>query len=149
MILQKIGNLIGWLLKINTCTSDTLRGRYIRLCVEVPLEHSVKSHIYIGSHKQPIVYESEYLLCKGCGKIGHTQQYCPNLSGQPVTQLEKEKQIPTETKHIKESPHLPKYKRVGTLVRNGLQCHFQGKRRVLRDDATRVHPTHPLIKVKL
>ncbi|XP_070004053.1 uncharacterized protein [Nicotiana sylvestris] len=37
-ILEKIGNAIGRLLKIDTCTSTTLRGRYARICVEIPLE---------------------------------------------------------------------------------------------------------------
>uniref|UniRef100_A0A1U7WXE9 Uncharacterized protein LOC104228581 n=1 Tax=Nicotiana sylvestris TaxID=4096 RepID=A0A1U7WXE9_NICSY len=43
-ILQKVGNKLGKLLKIDTCTSTTSRGRYARICIEVPLEQPLKSH---------------------------------------------------------------------------------------------------------
>uniref|UniRef100_A0A1U7WW10 Uncharacterized protein LOC104227795 n=2 Tax=Nicotiana sylvestris TaxID=4096 RepID=A0A1U7WW10_NICSY len=56
-ILEKIGNAIGRLLKIDVCTSTTLRGRYARLCVELPLEVPVQPFIYVGHHKQAIHYE--------------------------------------------------------------------------------------------
>lgn len=39
MLLQRIGNSISTLLKIDVCTSSTLRGRYARLCVQVPFDH--------------------------------------------------------------------------------------------------------------
>ncbi|XP_070004512.1 uncharacterized protein [Nicotiana sylvestris] len=68
IILEKIRNKIGRLLKIDACTSSTLRGRYARLCVEIPMEHPVKSFIYIESHKQNILYEGERFLCKNCGR---------------------------------------------------------------------------------
>ncbi|XP_070025428.1 uncharacterized protein [Nicotiana sylvestris] len=51
VILAKIGNAIGKLLKIDACTSFTIRGRYARLCVQIPLEQTVQSYIKIGSHK--------------------------------------------------------------------------------------------------
>lgn len=37
-VLERIGSKWGVLLKINTCTSSTLRGRYARICIQVPLE---------------------------------------------------------------------------------------------------------------
>ncbi|KAH0776380.1 hypothetical protein KY290_007791 [Solanum tuberosum] len=70
---QKIGNSIGKLLKVDACTSATLRGRYARLCVEIALDQPVKSHIQIGNHKQVIEYEGKDLLCKFCGRIGQHQ----------------------------------------------------------------------------
>lgn len=73
-ILEKIGNEIGWLRKIDVCTSTTLRGRYARLCVELPLEVPVQPFIYVGHHKQAIHYEGENFLCKNCGRLGHTAQ---------------------------------------------------------------------------
>lgn len=54
IILQKIGNMVGRLLKIDACTSATLRGCYARLCVELPLD---QPDILIGSHRQQILYE--------------------------------------------------------------------------------------------
>nr|XP_009770156.1 PREDICTED: uncharacterized protein LOC104220886 [Nicotiana sylvestris]XP_016443387.1 PREDICTED: uncharacterized protein LOC107768753 [Nicotiana tabacum] len=73
VILQKIGNKIGKLLKVDACTSSTLRGRYARLCVELPLNIPVAHSIYIGSHKQSIHYEDGNLLCVKCGRLGHVQ----------------------------------------------------------------------------
>lgn len=37
-ILQQVGNKLGKLLKIDTCTSSTTRGRYAQICIEVPIE---------------------------------------------------------------------------------------------------------------
>lgn len=71
-ILEKIGNAIGCLLKIDVCKSTTLRGRYARLCVELPLEITVQPFLYVGHHKQYIHYEGENFLCTKCGRLGHT-----------------------------------------------------------------------------
>lgn len=55
-ILHKVGAKIGILLKIDTYTSTTSRGRYARLCIQVPLERPLLHHLYIGTHKQVIRY---------------------------------------------------------------------------------------------
>lgn len=68
---KKNGNSIGRLLKIDACTSATLRGRYARLCVELPMDQPVAKFIYIEDHKQYIEYEGDKFLCKGCGFLGH------------------------------------------------------------------------------
>lgn len=70
-ILEKVGNRIGKLLKIDTCISSTIIGRYARICVQVPLEISVTTAVTIGTHNQSILYEGEGILCKACGRIGH------------------------------------------------------------------------------
>nr|XP_016475195.1 PREDICTED: uncharacterized protein LOC107796885 [Nicotiana tabacum] len=75
-LLEKIGNAIGRLLKIDVCTSTTVRGHYARLCVELPLETPVQPYIYIGQHKQYIHCKGEKFLCKNCGRLGHIQTQC-------------------------------------------------------------------------
>lgn len=50
-ILQKIGGVIGKLLKVDACTSSSLRGRYARLCIEFPIDEPVEQYINIGTHK--------------------------------------------------------------------------------------------------
>ncbi|XP_070005255.1 uncharacterized protein [Nicotiana sylvestris] len=75
-ILEKIGNAIGRLLKIDVCISTTLRGRYARLCVELPLEIPVQPFLYIGQHKQHIHYEGDNFLCTNCGRLGHITKQC-------------------------------------------------------------------------
>ncbi|XP_019233367.1 PREDICTED: uncharacterized protein LOC109213973 [Nicotiana attenuata] len=77
LVLQKIGNKIEKLVKIDACTSATIRGRYDRLCLEVPMDSPVRSYIYIGKHRQLIQYEGEYFLCKNCGRLGQTKTSCP------------------------------------------------------------------------
>ncbi|XP_019241415.1 PREDICTED: uncharacterized protein LOC109221386 [Nicotiana attenuata] len=76
IILSRIGNCIGKLLKVDACTSATLRGRYVRLCVELPPEQPVQNYLLIGQHKQLILYEGDDILCKACGKLGHTSLRC-------------------------------------------------------------------------
>lgn len=75
-ILNKIGSKLGQLLKVDTCTSSTTRGRYSRICIEVPLEKPPKTHIYIGNHKQILLYEGLNLLCIKCGRFGHASWNC-------------------------------------------------------------------------
>ncbi|XP_019241717.1 PREDICTED: uncharacterized protein LOC109221708 [Nicotiana attenuata] len=67
IILQRIGNSIGRLLKVDACTFSTLRGRYARLCVELPLNKPVDKFIVIDEYKQIIEYEGDKLLCKTVG----------------------------------------------------------------------------------
>lgn len=74
--LNRIGNSIGKILKINAHTSATIRGKYICLCMEVLLNICVQSHILIGIHNQIIFYEDSDKLCKTCGQIGAHQHGC-------------------------------------------------------------------------
>ncbi|XP_019248319.1 PREDICTED: uncharacterized protein LOC109227574 [Nicotiana attenuata] len=75
-ILEKVGRKLGKLLKIDHCTSSTLRGRCARICIQVPLETPVETSVIIGDHKQAVIYEGEGTLCTVCGRIGHTAQIC-------------------------------------------------------------------------
>ncbi|XP_009801431.1 uncharacterized protein [Nicotiana sylvestris] len=85
IILKKIGNTIGNLLKIDACTSAALRGRYARLCIEMKLEEPVQSCILIGNYKQEIIYEGEHILCKACGRLEHTIHHCPHTKLTPAS----------------------------------------------------------------
>ncbi|KAM3249189.1 hypothetical protein P3L10_010958 [Capsicum annuum] len=75
-ILEKIGGKIGKLLKVDVCTSSTLRGRYARICIQAPMETRIRTSVLIGQHSQKILYEGEGFLCHGCGCLGHTSTYC-------------------------------------------------------------------------
>ncbi|XP_016558072.1 uncharacterized protein At4g02000-like [Capsicum annuum] len=76
-ILHRIGGKIGTLLKVDNCTSTNSRGRYARLYVQVPLDQPLLHHLFIGTHKQVILYEALSLLCTNCGRLGHTS-HCPH-----------------------------------------------------------------------
>lgn len=73
-ILAKVGKRLGKLVKMDICISATLRGRYTRICTEIPLGILVKKYVTIGMHKQNIVYEGENILCSLCGVLGHMVQ---------------------------------------------------------------------------
>lgn len=51
IIIMKIDNAIGKLLKVDACTLATLRERYTRLCVEIPSEQPVPTQVLVGLHK--------------------------------------------------------------------------------------------------
>lgn len=46
-VLAKVGKSIGKLLKIDACKSATLRGWYVRICIQVPMDMPVKDSIVI------------------------------------------------------------------------------------------------------
>ncbi|PHT69119.1 60S ribosomal protein L10a [Capsicum annuum] len=73
---NRVGCKVGKLLKIDACTSSTLRGRYARICVQVPLRYPLIPYVTIGKHTQAIHYECEGSLYKTCGCLGHTLNSC-------------------------------------------------------------------------
>lgn len=95
-ILKKVGNTIGRVLNVDVCASLALRGHYARLCVELPLLKAAKSNVWIGSHKQQILYECDKLLCLNCGHLGHLVGQCKKAktqSNKTSTEKEEEEQL--------------------------------------------------------
>ncbi|XP_070014183.1 uncharacterized protein [Nicotiana sylvestris] len=84
-ILEKVGRKLGKLLKIDQCTSSTLRGRYARICIQLPLETLVETSVIIRDHKQAVIYEGEGTLCTICGRIGHIAHVCNYRAPTPTT----------------------------------------------------------------
>lgn len=79
-ILQKIGNTIGQLLRLDICTQNARRGQYARLCLPVPIDQPLITEIYIGDFHQRITYEGIPFLCYNCGRIGHNAISCHKLT---------------------------------------------------------------------
>ncbi|PHU20266.1 hypothetical protein BC332_11417 [Capsicum chinense] len=67
-ILEKIGNHLGFLLKIDSCASLTLRGRYARICIQIPLGEPAMKTISIDDYTQQVEYEGDDALCMGCSQ---------------------------------------------------------------------------------
>lgn len=110
-ILEQVGPKLGRRLKIDACISATLRVRYARICIQVPLEVPVQTEITIGSHIQEVVYEGEGIMCIGCGRIGHTSNKCTKTK-----QINTESHTPVNTKEeqsheIWELVKFPKHKK--------------------------------------
>lgn len=78
-VLERVGEKLGTLLKMDTCTSATLRRRYARICVQVVTNTPVKSEITIGKLRQKVLYEGDGILCISCGKVGHTRGACETI----------------------------------------------------------------------
>lgn len=99
LILSKIDTKLGKLVKTDLCTSATLRGRYVRICIEVPLDTPVKNHIYIGSLNQQLIYEGADILCIICGMLRHTQTSCLLKNGTNM-QTPNTDTVPLPAKHV-------------------------------------------------
>ncbi|GKV19127.1 hypothetical protein SLEP1_g29421 [Rubroshorea leprosula] len=74
--LQKIGNKVGNLLRVDAHTEHHTRGQYARICVQVDLSKPVVKQVRIGRHRQKVLYEGVNALCFNCGRIGHRNIHC-------------------------------------------------------------------------
>ncbi|KAM3373891.1 hypothetical protein P3S68_012605 [Capsicum galapagoense] len=96
-ILERIGKMLGTLVKVDACISSTLRGRYARVCVQIPLKTPLLTSILIGDHLQQIQYEGEGFLCKVCSCLGHIAIGCKIKLPLPETQNKQSPENPKES----------------------------------------------------
>ncbi|XP_019251145.1 PREDICTED: uncharacterized protein LOC109230067 [Nicotiana attenuata] len=118
-ILQKVGRKLGKLLKIDSCTSSTLRGRYARICIQVPLETPIETSVIIGDHKQAVIYKVEGTLCTSCGR---TSKGCNYRKPQPTVPSEapktSEKNVEQREENEWKTVTFPKRKKQGQQKSN-------------------------------
>ena len=77
VVLRKIGEAIGTVLRIDAYTANGARGRFARLCVQVNLDKPLIKTVKIGRLAQIVLYEGLNSLCFECGRIGHRKETCP------------------------------------------------------------------------
>lgn len=65
-ILERLGQKLGALLKIDACTSATIRGRLARIYIQVPLNSPLKSEISIGTYPQKVPLPEIWTLRANC-----------------------------------------------------------------------------------
>ena len=82
-----MGQKLGKLLKVDAITSAAIRGRYVRVCVQINIANSLPKRVKIGSFWQDIVYKNHPMLCYKCGRIGHRELQCPETNTEQTSQL--------------------------------------------------------------
>ncbi|KAI9124212.1 hypothetical protein K1719_005512 [Acacia pycnantha] len=75
--LQRIGNMVGKMIKIDRSTSVYDKGGFARICVEIDLKKPLLPTYMVFGEERHIVYEGLHQVCFVCGKYGHQQQVCP------------------------------------------------------------------------
>ena len=65
--------------------ASKMRGRFARLCVQVDVNKPLATAILIDKFKQPICYEGIHKLCFVCGRMGHTQEFYPQVFQQDLS----------------------------------------------------------------
>ncbi|GMY25615.1 hypothetical protein FCV25MIE_20857 [Fagus crenata] len=76
-ILNRIGNQLGTLLKVEARTVDGERGRFARLCIQIDLDQPLTPMVHIGDINQRVQYEGISAICFHCGCVGHKAPNCP------------------------------------------------------------------------
>ncbi|KAA3485757.1 reverse transcriptase [Gossypium australe] len=76
-IIEKIGGLIGKVVRLDLNTDSRTRGRFARMAVYINLNKPLTAQVLINGMKQRVEYESLPAICFNCGKYGHTKDFCP------------------------------------------------------------------------
>lgn len=69
--LERAGNRIGRIIKVNKATLMASRGKFARVCVEVDLTKPLRSGYRKRGEMHDLQYEGLHDLCFHCGKYGH------------------------------------------------------------------------------
>ncbi|KAA3488313.1 reverse transcriptase [Gossypium australe] len=78
-ILQKIGGLIGKVVRLDINTDNRTRGCFARMAVYINLNKPLTAQVLVNGMKQRVEYEALPAICYNCGKYGHTKELCPLL----------------------------------------------------------------------
>ncbi|CAL1406861.1 unnamed protein product [Linum trigynum] len=79
-ILFMIGNMIGRSIKLDFHTQHQQRAKFARMAVELDLSKPLVTRVRLDGKWQYIEYENLPAVCFECGKIGHTNSFCPSLA---------------------------------------------------------------------
>ncbi|KAK9193105.1 hypothetical protein WN944_003802 [Citrus x changshan-huyou] len=75
-ILQKLGQLVGTVIKIDANTSSSTRGRFARIAVTISLAKPLVSQFELDGKVQKVEYEGLPVICFTCGRYGHSSNIC-------------------------------------------------------------------------
>lgn len=74
--LQKLGQLVGTVIKIDSNTASSTRGRFARIAVSIILDKPLVSQFELEGKVQKVEYEGLPVICFTCGRYGHNSNGC-------------------------------------------------------------------------
>lgn len=74
--IEKIGALIGKVLKLDYSTKVACKGRFARASVEIDLTKPLVGVIFVEGREHKVEYEGLDLICFKCGRYSHKQDCC-------------------------------------------------------------------------
>ncbi|XP_031093091.1 uncharacterized protein LOC115997607 [Ipomoea triloba] len=77
LTLRKIGNKLGWTVRVDHTTSLVSRGKFARVYVEIDLTRPLISRFTLEEKVWQVAYEGMHLVCFSCGLYGHRREICP------------------------------------------------------------------------
>ncbi|XP_024190261.1 uncharacterized protein LOC112194246 [Rosa chinensis] len=75
--IDKIGCLLGSMVKVDKVTLAQSRGKFARLCVEIDLQKPLRPFIEVEGKAYGVVYEGISMICFNYGCYGHVKASCP------------------------------------------------------------------------
>ncbi|KAL6137614.1 hypothetical protein ACLB2K_062904 [Fragaria x ananassa] len=82
--IEKIGKILGDVVRVDPITISQARGKFARVCVEVDLSKPLRPFVEVESVAYNVVYEGISLICFECGCFGHSKEKCPTVIAAPV-----------------------------------------------------------------
>ncbi|KAL8170624.1 hypothetical protein V2J09_022428 [Rumex salicifolius] len=79
-IVRKIASCLGRLVRVDKNTYFAVRGKFVRVCVELDLSKPLRGAILVNGALVAVEYEGLGEVCIGCGRQGHLVQRCPLFS---------------------------------------------------------------------
>ncbi|KAJ6750259.1 hypothetical protein OIU85_000857 [Salix viminalis] len=77
-VFEKIGNLIGLIVKFDSYTMSPLKGKFARICVELDISEPLTPCIEVeGPTTYRVVYEGIQVICFECGHYGYGRDNFP------------------------------------------------------------------------
>lgn len=103
--MEKIGALLGKVLRLDYSTKAACKGQYSRACVELDLTKPLTWIIYVEGHEHKVEYEGLDLIWFKCGRYGHKQDTCNPTDPETILAVA-----------ITESPVIPTVKDIAELI---------------------------------
>lgn len=72
------------MVKVDKNTLSRERGKYVRLCIQVNLIKLMLVMFSIKGRYYKVEYEGLHLLCRLCGRFGHSTGGCTEFKAPPI-----------------------------------------------------------------